>query len=71
MTRSREDLKKNTIYFAFYPQIIFPWEGKEFLISLPCRCYIPKLEKIGPLYVNERRTTTDANPQVYSVTQVT
>ena len=50
----------------FYPKVLFPLI--RFGVSLPCRCYISNLVKIGPVVLQEmfmhdaQRTTTDANP---------
>ena len=79
MPWSREnDFLRNTPILPFLPQNYLPlgWGGgrscnSQFLVSLPYRCYIPNLVKVGPVVLEKkmkrtthvaRRTTTDANP---------
>ena len=54
----RNVLKKYTSIFQFLPQILFLWsrghENLQFFVSLPTRCYIPKLVKTGPVNLKEK-----------------
>ena len=78
MPASREDdALRNTM--TLFTQFISPWGAGGggggvtiFLVSLPYRCSIPNLVKIGPVFLEKtifredaRRTTTDANPKHY------
>ena len=71
MPQSREeDFLRNTSILHFLPQNYLPWGvgswNLQFLVSLPYRCYIPNLVKIGSVVLekkmltdNGRRTTHD------------
>ena len=51
-------------FYTFYPKMKFLWGGGHeiynFLVSLPYRCYIPNLVKIGPVVLEEKMLTQDA-----------
>ena len=51
-------------FYTFYPKItsLLGWGSwnLQFLVSLPYRCYIPSLVKIGPIVLEKKMLTHDA-----------
>ena len=51
-------------FYTFYPKITSPLGGGswnlQFLVSLPYRCYIPNLFKLGPVVLEQKMLTHDA-----------
>ena len=59
-----EDFLKEILqFYTFYPNITSPLGGGswnlQFLVSLPYRCHIPNLVKIGPVVLEKKMLTHD------------
>ena len=62
--------QRNIDTLHFLPKINSPWGGVinlEFLASLSYRCYIPFLEKIGPIVFEKKNMLTDDGHQQLAI----
>ena len=68
--REEDFLKKYINLTLFNPKITSPLDGGheiynlQFLISLPYRCYIPNLVRIGPVVAEEKMLTHDGRQPI-------